>query len=163
MSYFWTGHQTSIIAFLGVLLAIALSNLLTWKRLERYPPASVLPRVSVLLPVRNEAQNVGPCLRSLMLQDYGEYEILALDDDSQDSTASELARLGTEEPRLQVLKGKPLPDGWLGKHWACHQLAVRGCGHAPRAHCPAPCGVGAGGGESGPVGGDATARGSLMA
>lgn len=128
MTYFWTGHQASIVVFLGVLLAIALSNLVTWRSLGQYPPSVVMPRVSILVPLRNEARNTRPCIRSLLLQDYANFELLALDDESQDSTASELASLRAEEPRLQVLHGDPLPDGWLGKHWACHQLAEAASG-----------------------------------
>jgi len=128
VTYFWTGHQVSIIAFLGVLLAVALINLATWRRLGQYPPSVVTPRVSVLVPLRNEARNTRPCIRSLLSQGYGDFEVLALDDESQDCTASELARLRAEESNLQVLQGKPLPDGWLGKHWACHQLAEAASG-----------------------------------
>jgi len=46
-----------------------------------------------------------------------------LDDHSTDRTGQILSALAQDQPRLQVLTGQPLPQGWLGKNWACHQLA----------------------------------------
>lgn len=157
MSAFWIYHQISLLYFLGVLLLIALGNLWSWRRLGSYEPAirpvgsvpcaglsSSSPRVSVLVPVRQEAANVGPCVRSLLAQDYSEFEVLALDDESTDGTAEVLMPLAQQDPRLRVLHGAPPPAGWLGKHWACHQLAQAATGdlllfvdadtrHAPQA------------------------------
>jgi len=120
---FWIRHQISLLFFLAVLLMIALSNLWFCRRLGEYPSPSSLPRLSVLLPVRNEEANIGPCLRSLLTQEYPDFQVLVLDDDSSDNTGQALGALAAEDGRLQVLEGKPLPPGWLGKHWACHQLA----------------------------------------
>jgi chlorobactene glucosyltransferase len=124
MSALWIRHQISLVYFLGVLLLIALGNLRTWRRLSAYgrlgQPA---PRVSVLLPAREEAANVGPCVRSLLAQDYPDYEVLVLDDESADSTLQVLTALAQQHEQLRVLRGEPLPTGWLGKNWACHQLA----------------------------------------
>ncbi len=124
MSSFWIRHQISLLYFLGVLLLIALSNLRSWRRLSRYgrPPAQPAPRVSVLIPARNEEANVLPCVRSLLAQDYPDYEVLVLDDESADGTADVLMSLPAD-PRLTLLQGDPLPAGWLGKNWACDQLA----------------------------------------
>jgi chlorobactene glucosyltransferase len=116
-------HQASLVGFVAVLLLIALSNLHTLRRLGRYPPPSRWPRVSVLVPARNEEGNIGPCLRSLLAQDYSDFQVLVLDDDSSDGTRQVLANLSKADQRLQVLQGRPLPAHWLGKHWACHQLA----------------------------------------
>lgn len=80
------------------------------------PAAPGGPRVSVLLPVRDEASRIGPCLAALLSQ--GAHEVLVLDDGSTDGTA-ELARAAG----ATVLTGAPLPDGWLGKPHACQQLA----------------------------------------
>jgi len=121
----WYYHQVSLLYFLGVLLLIALGNLWMWRRLGSYGPslAQPAPRVSVLVPVRDEVTNVGPCIRSLLAQDYPDYEVLALDDESHDGTGEALLSLSQEDSRLRVLQGQPLPAGWLGKNWACHQLA----------------------------------------
>ncbi len=98
-------------------------------RLLRRPPSSApaLPEsVAVLLPVRNEGDRVRPCLqalRAVLAHDSGTVRLIVLDDDSTDATfeivRSELAGL----PGVRVLRGAPLPDGWLGKAHACDQLA----------------------------------------
>jgi chlorobactene glucosyltransferase len=59
---------------------------------------------------------------SLLKQDYPDFQVIVLDDHSTDNTSRILARLASGDSRLQILEGRPLPDGWLGKHWACHQL-----------------------------------------
>lgn len=85
------------------------------------PPS--FPYLSVLIPVRNEEQNIADCVHSLLAQDYPHFELLLLDDDSSDETRRILSELAREDARVQVLQGEPLPPGWIGKHWACHQLA----------------------------------------
>ena len=80
--------------------------------------------VSVLLPCRNEAHRVGPTVRSLLAQrGIGDLEILVLDDDSTDGTADLIRSIAGDDPRLKILTGKPLAEGWKGKPHACAQLA----------------------------------------
>lgn len=71
------------------------------------------PRVSVLVPARDEAATIGACVAALV----GEHEVVVLDDESSDATA-ELARAAG----ARVITGVPRPPGWLGKPWACEQL-----------------------------------------
>ena len=133
---FLVQHQYSIVGFLGMLLAISLSNLLAVHRLggHRFEKrrgqsdlqAAKLPRVSVLVPTRNEERNITPCVRSLLAQDYADFEVIVLDD-SEDRTPDILQSLAGDE-RLRVMAGEPLPAGWLGKNWACHQLAQAATG-----------------------------------
>jgi len=123
MSGFWLQHQASLVVFLGVMLLIILSNLLTIRRMERYPAPARYPFLSVLIPARDEEANIGDCLRSLLAQEYPSYEVLVLDDHSTDRTLDTVQELAAGEKRLRVLIGAPLPPDWLGKHWACHQLA----------------------------------------
>ncbi|MCX8066798.1 MAG: glycosyltransferase [Anaerolineae bacterium] len=123
MTPFWFRHQLGIVVFLGILLAIALSNLRTLRRLGTYSLSVRFPRVSVLVPARNEEAVIGDCVRSLLAQDYPDFEVLVLDDGSTDGTGEVLAALARVDSRLRVLSGRPLPEGWLGKHWACQQLA----------------------------------------
>ncbi len=123
MTGFWLQHQTGLIGFVLVLLMIALSNLRALRRLGGWPLPLHFPRLSVLVPARNEEENIGPCARSLLSQTYPDFEVLVLDDNSSDGTGQVLASLAAQDHRLRVLKGKLLPSDWLGKHWACHQLA----------------------------------------
>ncbi len=124
----WVLLQVTLLAFVGALVLIALSNSRALRRLGDYPVPSQLPRVSVLVPARDEAPNIGRCVRSLLAQEFPNYEVLVLDDGSQDPTGHILGRLQAIDSRLRVLRGRPLPPGWQGKNWACHQLgrAARG-------------------------------------
>ena len=81
------------------------------------------PMVSVLVPARNEEQNIECCLNSLRNQLYRNYEILVLNDNSTDTTLEILNRIAAADSRVKVFNGEPLPDDWYGKPFALHQLA----------------------------------------
>jgi chlorobactene glucosyltransferase len=80
--------------------------------------------VGVVVPARNEVDNIGTCVDALLAQDHPDLEIIVLDDGSTDGTTAALAARVTDD-RLTVLEGGggPLPDGWLGKAWACQRAA----------------------------------------
>jgi chlorobactene glucosyltransferase len=102
-----------------------------------------LPLISVLIPARNEEEDIVPCLESLRQQDYRNYEVLVLDDNSTDRTAERVAEVAAADPRIRLLRGQPLPQGWAGKPYACHQLAAEAKGYwllftdADTIHAPA--------------------------
>ena len=123
MSIFWLQYQIGLLVFLFVILIITLSNIFILRKLGNYPMPDNFPRVSVLIPARNEENNIDHCVRSLLGQDYPDFEVLVLDDNSTDGTWQVLSEIASEDGRLQAIKGEKLPDGWFGKHWACHQLA----------------------------------------
>lgn len=77
--------------------------------------------VSVLIPARNEEKNIEKCIRGVIEQDYQNKEIIILDDESTDNTYSIASSFKSN--KINILKGKELPLDWLGKNWACHQLA----------------------------------------
>jgi chlorobactene glucosyltransferase len=81
------------------------------------------PLVSVLIPARNEEQNIERCLNSLRNQDYEKYEILVIDDNSTDNTFGILQRIAREDNRIRIFSGKPLPEDWFGKPYAMQQLS----------------------------------------
>ena len=94
------------------------------------PRESGAPGVAVIVPVRDEAANIGPCLAGLLAQTYppSSYVILVVDDGSQDGTAEivpeivkDVARVGS---RVELHRAGRLPDGWLGKPHACWQGAL---------------------------------------
>ncbi len=97
-------------------------NCITVRHFDDYPLAGELPFVSILVPARNEEQNIEACITSLVGQDYPNFEVIVLNDNSTDDTALILAGLAHNHPQLRVLRGTPLPDGWLGKNWACRQM-----------------------------------------
>jgi hypothetical protein len=93
-------------------------------RVPAQDPAPVGERVSVLLPVRDEAHQVADCLTHLLDQSgVADLEILVLDDQSADGTAEVVRRIAGDDPRVRLLTGSPPPPGWLGKPHACQQLA----------------------------------------
>jgi chlorobactene glucosyltransferase len=114
-----------LIAFQLVLILIALSNAGVLRRARRHAPPQRLPKVSVLVPARNEEGNIERCVRSLLDQDYPDFEVLVLDDESTDRTRTILESLAGSNARLRVLDGQPLEEGWVGKNWACRQLAAQ--------------------------------------
>lgn len=77
--------------------------------------------LSVLVPARNEAPVIGQTVRTLLAQPEVT-ELLVLDDHSTDGTAELARQAANGDGRLRVIAGQPLPTGWLGKNWACHQL-----------------------------------------
>ncbi|MFY0406432.1 glycosyltransferase [Solicola sp. PLA-1-18] len=106
-------------------LALTVDNL----RRMRVPSASPAPAadpVSVLLPVRDEERDVGACLRSVLAaadRCGSPVEVLVLDDGSRDATVEVVLEAAGDDSRVRLLDGAVLPHRWLGKPWACHQLA----------------------------------------
>ncbi|HYN38896.1 MAG TPA: glycosyltransferase [Rhodospirillales bacterium] len=120
-----------------ILLATALLSLIGWMHLrwrhggfwrsdQRLPgdhaTPSHWPRVTAIVPARNEEGGIGRAVRSLLAQDYpGPFSIVVVDDNSTDDTAGEATRAAAGDPRLVVATGAPLSKRWSGKLWAVHQ------------------------------------------
>ena len=121
---FLVSHEWSLVVFMAVLATIALTNLIAMRRLGRHRALPEYPAVSILVPARDEERNIVACVESLLQQDYPDFEVVVLDDDSLDATGRLLLEIRAwSGDRLRILPGKTLPAGWFGKHWACHQLA----------------------------------------
>lgn len=86
------------------------------------PPAPV-PKVSLIVAGKDEEHNIESCVRSLLEQQYPDFEVIACNDRSTDRTGEILDRLAAEDPRLRVLHIQDLPDGWKGKNHALHQAS----------------------------------------
>lgn len=95
-------------------------------RFLRRPQAHRDPRpfVSVLLPARNEAARIAPCIRAVLASRDVDLELIVLDDGSADGTAEVALRAARHDPRVRLVEGAALPPGWLGKPHACAQLAT---------------------------------------
>lgn len=122
-SYFNHGMIISFIYFQAAVLIIILSNIVLLHRLRRKYETVNFPSVSILVPARDEEKNISKCIRSLLGQNYPDYEVIVLNDQSSDDTADILQRIGIDYPRLKVLVGTSPPEGFTGKNWACAQLA----------------------------------------
>ncbi|SEG05625.1 glycosyltransferase family 2 protein [Paenibacillus sp. UNC499MF] len=96
-------------------------NIRQWPKVRTGVPG-VFPRVSILVPARNEERGIVRCVESLAAQNYPDFEILVLDDRSEDRTPALLGGLARRHRQVRVLHGRKLPEGWVGKVHACHQL-----------------------------------------
>lgn len=77
------------------------------------------PLVSVIIPARNESSGIRTVLGSILATTYHPIELLVVDDRSTDDTAAIVETFG--DPRLRLIRGEELPEGWYGKPWACYQ------------------------------------------
>ena len=124
MIYYFT-HDLIIhlIIFQIVVLLVIFSNLLMLHRARNPKPIQKFPMISILVPARNEERNIATCIQSLLLQDYPSFEIIVLDDQSNDDTHAILVEIAKGNPLLKVISGSPTPENQGGKNWACSQLA----------------------------------------
>lgn len=120
-------YQYIITAILLLVLLNYLLNNILFKDSSRFKlPQHIInnsPLISVLIPARNEEENIKKCLLSLTKQDYKNIEIIVLNDNSTDNTGKIVAELSKKDSRIKLYNGKKLKKGWMGKNYACHQLA----------------------------------------
>lgn len=114
-----------------VLAAIPLVNIACNLRLYRRTPRvgkeaagrSPAASVSVLIPARDEETNIGAAIAAARQSRHPDLEIVVLDDQSRDRTAVIVREQAAEDPRVRLVSGTALPDGWCGKQHACARLA----------------------------------------
>lgn len=111
---------TALVVLMGLIAGL---NILTFRTVRKGMEPRRMPMVSVLLPSRNEEKNIGRCLASLVAQDYPHYEIIVLDDNSEDRTREIAEEWSRRTPLVRLIRGANLPAGWVGKNFACHQLS----------------------------------------
>lgn len=120
-------YQYFVLSVLIIFLINFILNNILFKNIAGYSlPESFIkqrPLISIMIPARNEAENIKTCVLSLLKQDYSNIEILVLDDNSTDDTSLIVKRISKKDSRVKLITGKPLKEGWIGKSYACHQLA----------------------------------------
>jgi len=118
-----------LVAFIFLILrfTVTLFNFLSNPKLPRISKR-YRDKVSILIPARNEADDILPLLQSIHQQEYDNYEVLILDDNSTDDTYKICTDFAATHPKFKVIKGNLLPAGWLGKNYACHQLVQQATG-----------------------------------
>ena len=115
----------SVIAIIACVFA-AIPAALTWQNLKIFcisPQAECLEPVSVLVPARNEERVLDGFIRNILASRGVQLELVVLDDASTDSTAQCVSQWSDRDPRVRLVHGKKLPQGWCGKQHACYQLA----------------------------------------
>ncbi len=123
MIWIWSFVTLALI----ILVVTASINAISFPRLQ-YGKPETMPRVSLLVPARNEAGVIRRTVQALLLQDYPDYELVVLDDHSSDGTSQMALQAAAGDERFSLLQGQPLPPGWLGKNWACAQLGQHATG-----------------------------------
>ncbi len=115
-------------AFSLYVLILSAANILTIRFQTGKTGLTDGPRVSVMIPARDEEHSISNCLDSLVDQTYLDYEILVIDDQSSDSTWEIISQYAQKHPNIRAFKGNSLPEGWNGKSYALHQLAQHASG-----------------------------------
>ncbi|BCA80602.1 glycosyltransferase family 2 protein [Desulfuromonas sp. AOP6] len=115
---FWLGLVTLLIITPAAVIAYTGSRRLTFLR-EVVPALSVKPpKVSVVIAARNEQRHIRQALQSILQLDYPDYEVIVVNDRSEDATGAILQEMSASEERLRLLTIDELPAGWLGKNHA---------------------------------------------
>lgn len=91
-------------------------------------PPEDAPLVSVIIPARNERRHIAACARSVLDTTYPKLEVIVVDDHSTDGTGDLARSVAAADSRLRVVDNPALPDGWLGKQWACATGAAQARG-----------------------------------
>jgi chlorobactene glucosyltransferase len=79
------------------------------------------PMVSIIVPMRNEERNARQCIESLMSQNYSNFEVIVVDDRSEDDTLKILKEFASKHSNIRLVEGTPTPEGWIGKNHALWQ------------------------------------------
>ncbi|HOI30309.1 MAG TPA: glycosyltransferase family 2 protein [Melioribacteraceae bacterium] len=125
----WELLFISLITLNLFFMCVVVYNYFTAPRIKNTDPVVGTDlKISVLIPARNEEYNIKACLESVLEQSYKNIEVIVLDDHSIDKTASIVNDFESKDKRVRIEKGRDLPEGWLGKNWACFQLAKKASG-----------------------------------
>ena len=107
-----------------VALFLSLINFITIRK--PLADSEISDFVSVIVPLRNEANNVIGLIENLRSQNsLANVEFILLDDNSDDSTFNLVSAAIEKRSNFRLIQGEPLPPGWIGKVWALHQLLAQ--------------------------------------
>ncbi len=117
--------STFVLALACLPLAMLLVNLVFFRRLpEARGPSAPVRGISVLIPARNEERVIGAAIESVLAGRGIEVELIVLDDESTDGTASIVQAAMVRDARVRLIRGAGPPPGWTGKQYACHRLSI---------------------------------------
>lgn len=129
---------TALLALSVLVLAVWVSRHVTISRIgstqdtlrpdDQWPLPDSPPKVSIIVPAKDEQENIADCLATLLAQDYPDFEIIIVDDRSADDTAAIVRRAAEADGRIRLVQVESLPDGWFGKTHAMHTAAPHATG-----------------------------------
>ncbi len=120
INYILVGILIAISITWGILIKSMLRSFSMTPYLDKFDKTEhEKPRVSVIIPARNEEKLISKCLDSIIAQDYENYEIIVIDDSSEDSTPVILKKYASENSKIIYVCARPKPNDWMGKNWAC--------------------------------------------
>lgn len=118
-----------VLSYLAIATVILFRNRFDLLPLENLPANSIKSdenrlSIEICIPARNEENTIRRAVQSVLQQDYPHLHLTVLDDESSDRTPQILAEIQALNPqKVTVIRGKPKPEGWLGKNWACRQMS----------------------------------------
>jgi glycosyltransferase involved in cell wall biosynthesis len=119
----------TILVFVSISMLVVIYNFFTAPIVkESIQSIDKTKLVSVLIPARNEENNIHSCLENILRQDYKNLEILVLNDQSIDRTKEIVKSFSQNHSNVFCVEGESLPANWTGKNWACHQLSQKAKG-----------------------------------
>ena len=127
-----TGYLV-ILSITWILMIVSVSRWGEGWKLEQWEEEqtldSSLPLLSICIPARNEAQNIAAAVGAALKTDWPHFELLVVDDRSEDKTAEVAIQAAAGDPRFRLISGVEPPQGWAGKPWACHRAAKEARGN----------------------------------
>ncbi|MEM7314890.1 MAG: glycosyltransferase family 2 protein [Planctomycetota bacterium] len=103
---------------------VFLFNQAAFRRAPEFDWEQELPSLSILIPARDESEVIENCVRRALDSHGCDFEVIVLDDHSQDKTATLVEALAGIDDRVKLIRSGKLPEGWCGKQFACWQLAA---------------------------------------
>ncbi len=116
------------IVFIGFQFFNVLINFLFSQKITKTNNISS-EKISILIPARNEENNIGKLLNSIIKSKDEQLEIIVFNDNSNDNTEKIVKNYLQRDSRIKLINSRALPHGWLGKNYACHQLAQNAQGN----------------------------------
>ena len=116
----------TVIAFTTIQMIVVCVNYVFNQKMKVAKVSNKL--VSILIPARNEEKFIATILRDVLTQNHPNFEILVFDDQSTDKTAKIVTDIIEKRNNVRLIESDGLPDGWLGKNYACHSLALEAKG-----------------------------------
>jgi len=117
----------TIVILSGYTFLVSVLNVFSFSK-----PKPLFPKkqnlLSIIVPCRNEEENINNCVQSILIQDYENFELLLIDDNSTDNTWNIIQNLAKNNDKILPLKGESLPKDWAGKNWACDQASRKSSG-----------------------------------